>query len=195
MTTFRSEAGPIPIGAGGSAPETPLRGPNLTLWDIEAGLNQLMEAREEATDEAGRAAVDQAIAEYCQRELDKVDSIRSYLRHCDLMEQAAKQEAEHQAERAKAWAERGKRLKAFCLAAMQAFGRTSIEGRTGKLRIRTNGGKVPLIIADEAAIPSEYKPAVVTYPVDKDAVRQALESGTRVPGAALGEREVRLEVK
>ena len=52
----------------------------LSLLDIERGLYELMEAREDAQDEAVRAAVDQAIAEYAQREVEKVDNIRAYLR-------------------------------------------------------------------------------------------------------------------
>lgn len=194
MTTYHSDGSAQSQAGAALRPQTDSRGPNLTLWDIEAGLHQLMEARDEAEDDPGRAAVDQAIAEYVNREVQKVDQIRAYLRHCDVMAKSAKEEAARQTQRAQAWEKRAERLRAFCLSALQIFGRTSVEGKTGKLRIRQNGGKVPLIIANEAQIPSEYKPAVVSYPVDKDAIRAALEQGTEVPGATLGERGVHLQV-
>lgn len=195
MSTSPSSA-QIQTGAGTlRQSENPLRGPKLSLWDIEAGLADLMEAREEAQDEAARNMVDQAITEYVQREVQKVDMIRAYLRHCEVMAKAAKEEAERQSRMQRAWEDRGQRLRAFCVSALQAFGRPRVEGRTGKLIVKGNGGLRPLLISDESQIPDEYKPAVVTYPVDKDKLRAALEAGLSVPGASLGERGVHLEVR
>ena len=54
----------------------------LSLLDVERGLYELIEAREEAQDEAARAVVDRAITEYVQREVEKADKIRACLRHC-----------------------------------------------------------------------------------------------------------------
>ncbi len=68
-------------------------------------------------------------------------------------------------------------------------------GRTGKLLIKANGGKRPLVITDESALPDTYTPMVITYPVDKDKLRADLEAGATVPGAYLDERGSHLEVR
>jgi hypothetical protein len=174
---------------------TPKTTTSLTIWEIERGLAELVEAREEAADEATRTAIDQALTEYVEREVVKVDGIRGFLMHCNLMSRAAKEEADLQAGRSRLWEKRAERLKSFCVSTLQAFGRSRVEGRTGKLVVRGNGGPRPIVITDPGLIPSEFSPQVVSYPLDKDKLRKALEAGDEVPGAHLGERGVSLIVK
>lgn len=169
--------------------------PNLSLWDIESALHELMDARDEAVGEEEIAVVDKALAEYVSQEVTKVDRIRSYLRHCLDMQNAARQEMERQKARMEAWERREKVLRKLVLLAMQAFGKKKLEGRTGTLAVVTNGGKTPVVIDREEDIPIMFKPAVVTYPVNKDMLRAALEGGREVKGAHLGPRGVHLEIK
>ena len=166
----------------------------LSLWDIESGLHELMEAREEA-DATGILAIDQAILDYIHREIEKVDGVRAYLKHCDIMAKAAREEANRQQERAQRWESRRDRLRTFCLMTLEAFGRKRLEGRTGSISIRANGGLRPLVITSEADIPERFKIQVVSYQIDKAGLRVVLEAGETVPGAHLEERKNHIEVR
>jgi hypothetical protein len=79
--------------------------------------------------------------------------------------------------------------------AMISINRPKVETERFKLSVRKNGGKVPVIVTDETALPTEYRVPRVTEVIDKDGIREALEAGKPVPGAALGERGQRLELK
>lgn len=168
---------------------------DLNLWDVEQALHELMDMREEALDEAEVGEVEKALVEYVNRELVKVDGIAGYLRHCKHMANWAKQEATRQEARAEAWERREKALRKFVMAAMIAFGKKKLEGHTNKLVICANGGKTPVVIDNEAEVPTIFKPPVITYPVDKDMIRATIEAGREVKGAHLGERGQHLEVR
>jgi myo-inositol catabolism protein IolC len=139
--------------------------------------------------------VDQAIQEYAQREIAKVDTLRSYLRHCEVMEKAHREEAERQTRMAQLWEERDRRLKSYVLRALEAAGKTRVEGKTGVLKVQRNGGLAPMEIFDESSIPTKYTPMQISYPLDKEALRRDLAAGKDVPGARLGERGVHLRVE
>jgi hypothetical protein len=137
---------------------------NLSLWHIEAGLAELMEAREAYLEDAqnlypseeldaGLAAIDQAIKEYAAREVAKVDGIRGYLRWASVQIAAAREEAKLQAIRANQLKAGVDRLKAFCVDVMQSAGKKTIDGKMGRLSIQGNGREQPLVITDESLIP------------------------------------------
>lgn len=164
---------------------------NLSLFKIEADLQELMVCLEEAEDDATRAAVEQGIREYLEHEVRKVDGVRAYLKHCEVMATAATAEMRAQAQRAAAWTARAKRLMDGCKSVMESFGVKRLEGNTGTLALKGNGGLAPLQIADESLVPDEYCKAVVEMPysewvqglvggasvkrfVDNAAVRKAL---------------------
>ena len=135
---------------------------NLSLYHIEQDLAELMGARDEELqainegtrkDADGLAAIDQAIKEYAAREVAKVDGIRGYLRWAKVQIEAAEAEAEKQAARAKQLKAGAERLKQFVVSVMQDAGKKSIEGTTGKLLVKGNGGLEPLVISDDSLIP------------------------------------------
>jgi hypothetical protein len=167
----------------------------LNLYDIETGLRELMDAWQEADTNEAQEAVAQAITEYMQREVSKVDGVRKFIKHCELMAQAAREEAVFQKLRAQQFERRAECTRKYCLMTLEAFHMKRAEGNSGSLSICFNGGPLPLIIDDESKIPVRFKPPVVTYPVDKQMLRAALEAGTVVPGAHLGTRGTHLEVK
>src|SRR6266851_3241791 len=103
---------------------------SLTLFQLESELRELMDFRdsEELTAEELQA-VDIQIATYVAKEIAKVDNLRAYMRHCQIMSEAAKQEAELQAKRANSWKNRLDYLKGCCLDAMNLMGKKKLEGR------------------------------------------------------------------
>jgi hypothetical protein len=127
-----------------------------TLYQIETGLQELIEYREseELTAEE-RAVVDSQIAEYVSRELTKVDSIRGYLRHCDMMKREAEAEAARCKTIAGIWENRGTLLKDLCKGLMESLGNKRIEGRSGYLLLKGNGGKQAVEVYDEKLIPDD----------------------------------------
>lgn len=168
----------------------------LSLYDVSRRLLELMVFRDtEVLTGEEREAVENEIQRYVAAEIFKVDNIRGFLRHCELMGQGHRQEAERQTRMAQIWEEREKRLKAACIKALDAAGKSRVEGRTGVLKIQKNGGQAPMEITDEGSIPTEYTPMTITYPLDKEKLRRDLTAGREIPGARLLERGVHLRVE
>lgn len=130
---------------------------DLTLWHIEAELSDLVNLRDQMA-EAGEdlAPIEQTIREYVGRELRKVDGIRAYLKHAEMMVHAAQNEANLQKERANVWQSRIDRLKEFCRATMDTWGAKRLDGATGSLILKGNGGRPAVTITDASLIPEDY---------------------------------------
>lgn len=102
-------------------------------------------------------------------------------------------EAKRIRELANADATVAQRLKERLKQAMETTGRVRIDTTRFRLTVANNGGKQPMLIEDESAIPTEF---IVQVPeVDKDAVRAALEAGRPVPGCTLVPRGTSLRIK
>jgi len=101
-------------------------------------------------------AAEVAIRACAEAEVRKVDGIRRYWRLCDQMEAAAKFEAETQRNRAQMWDARRARLKALVYDVMTAFHLKKLEGQTGTLSMKGNGGRQAVEIQNPDLVPSEY---------------------------------------
>jgi Siphovirus Gp157 len=167
----------------------------LTLLDIESGLIDLHDELDHCHTEEERENVRQAIEAYIRAEVQKVDRIRAYIIHEEAKAEICRRESDRQLARARAAESHVEHVKAFCMRVLQEMQKPKVEGRTGCIRIQKNGGKLALEIFDESALPFEFTPMTITYPPDTEAIRKALEAGTHVPGAKLGERgsHVRIE--
>lgn len=83
-------------------------------------------------------------------------------------------------------------LKSYYLDHLSKMGKSKVLTSRGTMSIVKAGGKRPLKIDDESLIPPDFK--FVISQVDKDALRQALESGESVQGAHLEERGKYLKI-
>ena len=135
---------------------------DLSLFDIERALHELLDAWQEAATPEALAAAEQAIAVYAQVEVRKADGIAAYLRGCDVMAGAARDEAIRQTKRQQTWLARKDCLKAFVYDTMNSFGVRKIEGKTATLSIRGNGGVQPLTVYDASLVPDELCDVTVT---------------------------------
>lgn len=140
--------------------------PKLSLYQLEVELCELIEFRESCETEEERKAADAQIAVYVEREVRKVDNLRSYLRHCEMMIGTAREEVQIQSGRMQAWTARKDRLKSSVLGVMQMIGEKKLEGRTGTLSIKGNGGQQALTITDESLVPDEFCEAHVVLKID-----------------------------
>lgn len=137
---------------------------NLSLFHIEQDLAELMAAREDALANGFQspedqsttvAAIDEAIQQYATREVAKVDGIRGYLRWTKAQIAEARAEADRQTARANQLEAGADRLKQFVVDVMQSAGKKRLDGKTGALMVKGNGGVEPLVIDDESLVPDE----------------------------------------
>ena len=198
----------------------------LSLYQLESQLSELIEMREQAVADSGEIeAIDNAIREYITAEIRKVDSIRAFWLHCELMAWAAKEEAEVQAARSKVWKNRLDRLKDTVKLVMDTIPfpenkPKKLEGRTGALYLKANGGKQAVEIHDESLVPdeltqvsvqmsgiawkellalagaeSDYASAKVTRAPWLSLIAERLAKGEAVAGARFAERGNHVEVR
>lgn len=125
----------------------------------------------------------------------KADDYAALVRVCETRAAARREEAERMKKLADDDERLAERLRSTLLDAMQVTGLQKVETEHFRLAVRRNGGKIPVVIQDEASIPVEYRVPKVTEVLDRDGIRAALEAGTAVPGAILGERGSRLDLK
>lgn len=135
---------------------------DLTLFHIESELADLVNLRDQLAEQGeDLAPIDTAIREYVAREIRKVDGIRAYLKHAEMMASAAREEAKLQKARGDAWQARIDRLKDFLRFVMEDMSWTEgkprrIEGKTGSLVLKPDGGRQAVEITDASLIPEEY---------------------------------------
>jgi hypothetical protein len=134
---------------------------SLSLWKLESDLVDLMNMRDEAETDDQRQLIDQQIRLYLNAEIRKVDCIRAYWKHCEMLRDAAKAEAAAMQQRAANWGAKLDRLKAGIQSVMEAMPWTEgkpkkLEGLAGALLLKANGGKQAVTITDPQLIPDEY---------------------------------------
>ncbi len=158
---------------------------DLSLFGIESGLHELFDAWQSAETPEEVEAAEVAIRACAEAEVREVDNIRRYWRACDQMAAAAKHEAATQTERARLWESRRERLKAVVYAVMDQFKLKKIEGQTGSLLMKSNGGKQAVEVYDESLVPDEYCTVTVTMPVKIWNATVALQRAPKSEGAEL----------
>jgi len=160
---------------------------NLSLYNIETGLLDLLRYREELASDpditpqettASLDAVDAQIQEYVTREVQKVDGIAAFLRECETRATALKIEAQRVRSQAAMWEQRESRLREITLNVMQMVGAKELDGTNSTLKVRKNPPSVD--VAQPELVPAPYQRITVTmskYLYDR--INQALFSGDK----------------
>lgn len=125
----------------------------------------------------------------------KAESYAALIRNAESRAEARKAEATRILALSAADSRLATRLRQALMEAMQATGRTTVQTALFALSVRQNGGKRPVVVEDEESIPEQFRIPTFGSKLDRDALRDALESGESVPGASLGERGVRLDLR
>ena len=153
----------------------------ISLYNIEAALLELAQAREELVAEvhsnspdflriqeatAELAEVDKAIAEYAgSREPAKVDSIHGLLQTWRICAEVARQDAREAEARAQRLEANKKRLEQMVLDVMSATCRKRLDGTGGRyLSRRTSGGLAPLEVQADM-LPDNWQDVTVKMPL------------------------------
>lgn len=79
-----------------------------------------------------------------------------------------------------------KRLKERLVQAMESMGIKEIKAGATTIKLRNNGGQLPLIINGD--IPPEYMKTKIIQEKDGDKIRKALDEGKKLDFAAYGQR-------
>lgn len=143
---------------------TPEISKKLSLYELERELVELVEFSEDAKTEEETATARSLIGQYLEKRAEKVDSILGYLKHCDMMAECAKEEAQAQMARSKTWAARRDRLKDACIYTMQQFDEKRLTGRIGELQLQANPASVE--VYDQSLLPFEYSRVSLRMPGD-----------------------------
>ena len=169
----------------------------MSLWHISTELEGLLLRADRHGIDSDE--VDEAIGEHTQALVEafdeKADDYAALIRACEARCNARVQEARRLLALSENDQLLAKRLKERLLSAMQRVGRDRISTTRADISIRRNGGAVPLVIEDEDAIPSEFRVPRTTITLDREALRNALDSGRQVSGVRLGERGVHLHLR
>ena len=169
----------------------------MSLYNIKTELVELLDAM--TNDGAFDAETEAALAEHAQALAeaftDKADDYAALIRVAETRAAARREEVERMKRLVADDEALADRLKSMLMNAMTATGKTKVETQRFRLAVKKNGGKIPVVITDEDALPVDFKVPKVTEVIDKDGIREALEAGTPVPGAELGQRGQRLEIK
>lgn len=169
----------------------------MSLYQITAELQSLLAAAEHHGDDSAEFA--EALMEHTAllkgALIEKADSYAALIRSCEARAEARTVEARRMQDLADADARLAKRLRDALMQSMQDTGNLKVQTARFALSVVNNGGKLPVVIDSEADLPADYRVPKVTMTIDRDALRRDLEHGAAVPGARLGERGRRLDLK
>jgi Siphovirus Gp157 len=166
---------------------------SVSLWTIEAELQELANMREEAEAEGDSRAltvIDTSIAEYLTHEAQKIDSYAGLIRKRLHDADACEARAEELYSRAKAMRADADRLKAMALKTMKAFGVTQLGTAEHTLRVQGNGGPQPVEIIEP--VPDAFKKITVTMSY---AEWRAIAEGGLRPGVPMSVAESKPSTK
>ena len=111
----------------------------------------------------------------------------------DMEIDACKKHKEEWANAEKVRKARKDRLKEMIRNAMVALDKNEIQAGDITFKIQNAGGKLPLIVDENATVPERF--TKITIENDNDLIRKALESGEELDFARFGERSKILKIK
>jgi hypothetical protein len=186
------------------------------IFEIDEALHYLIESMEEEA-EANKGAVSEqlkdAVVQYFDAHLHKVDRIASYVKAQETEAWIAGREAERLAARQKAARNRAERTKAMLVCFMNARGVRQLRGSLNTIALQGNSN-ASLIVDEPAEVPDEYFNAKLEIPLpqwrelldrvsdstvsrtmpfsasvdlelDRTRLRAAIENGAVIHGASL----------
>ena len=155
----------------------------------------LVETTGEVTPEVQAAldAVDDWMAELDADLKGKTDNYAALIITLEGRAQVRKAEADRLARRARIDAANAQFLKDRLRGELERRAIRKVETNRYRVSVAANGGKLPLLIEDEQAVPTRFWVSVAH--ISNDLVREALDRGENVPGARLGERGRRLSIR
>jgi hypothetical protein len=155
----------------------------LTLYSLSTNYLQALEALTDPEADLPAEAVNDTLEALAGELEDKAVNVAKFLRNMEAMADAIKAAEADMAKRRKALENRVQWLKDYLKGNMEHSGITKIECPYFKLSIQSNPASVNIL--DEVAIPDQFKEQVVSWKIDKTAIKKAILAGQSVAGASL----------
>lgn len=166
----------------------------MALYDLTGDIKRLYEMAEEDGNITEFQDAYSDTMEALQGEFDeKVASTARFIRDLEADADAINSEVLALKRKESSIEKRIKWLREYLLKNMEEAGRTQSGDAVTTVRIRRNGGKLPLVFNKGVEIPQEYQKA--EYSPDNDKIREELESGKVLPFVRLGERAKSIMIK
>jgi hypothetical protein len=156
---------------------------NLTLYNLSANYLQALDFLTDPETDLPAEVVKDTLEGLAGELEDKAINVAKFLRNMEAMAEAIKAAEADMAKRRKALESRAQWLKDYLKGNMEHSGITKIECPYFKLSVQSNPPAVNIL--DETVIPTEFKEQVVSWKIDKTAIKKAIQAGQSVAGASL----------
>lgn len=150
-------------------------------------------AQEEGIDTATREERELALHNGILAHLKQVDGVVRWFHYGTAQIELLKAEKAAVQAAIDLWEKKQRTVRQIIAAHLEATGQKKLQGASRSITFRK--GATTVEILNDIAIPAAYKTQVVTYKVDKKAIKEALENFEDVPGAALVEGPPTVVVK
>ena len=156
---------------------------NLSLYDLSANYLQALDFLTDPELDLPIEAVNDTLEALGGELEDKAVNVAKFLSNMEATAEAIKAAEAEMAKRRKVLESRGQWLKNYLKGNMVACGINKIECPYFKLSIQKNPSAVNIL--NEDTIPEQFKEAVITWKIDKSAIKDTIKKGEAVPGAEL----------
>lgn len=145
------------------------------------------------SDEVGPEAIQDTIAGMSGEIGDVIEEVVKYIRNMELMEDAAKEEAERINARRQRFAKAADSARAAIGQVMDLAGQTSCS--TALFTVTLAKGIDSVDVFDSSLLPDELIEVKVIQTPDKKRIREAIKNGAEVPGAkiVIGNKSLRIK--
>ena len=156
---------------------------NLSLYQISSIYLEAMDILTDPEMELPAEAITDTLEGLGGEMEEKAINVAKFMRNIEATANAIKEAETAMAKRRKALENRASWMKDYLKGSMEHTGITKIECPYFKLSIQKNPAAVNII--NEDTIPDKFKEQVITWKVDKTAIKKAIQSGKTIPGAKL----------
>jgi hypothetical protein len=156
---------------------------NLSLYQLSGNYLQALDFLTDPEHDLPIEAVNDTMEALTGELEDKAINVAKFIRNMEMTAEAIKNAEAEMAKRRKALENRVQWLKDYLKGSMVQTGISKIECPYFKLSIQSN--PVSVNVFDEEVVPLMFKEQVISWKIDKAAIKNAINAGHTVPGAKL----------
>jgi Gp157 protein len=156
---------------------------HLTLYQLSANYLEALDVLTDPEADLPMEAINGTLEALSGELEDKAINVAKFLRNMEAAAEAIKNAEAGMSKRRKTLENRVTWLKSYLKNNMEHTGISTIECPYFKLSIQDNPAAIQIV--DEEAIPDQFKEQLVTWRIDKTAIKEAIKAGKEVPGAEL----------
>ncbi|MBE0469967.1 MAG: siphovirus Gp157 family protein [Methyloprofundus sp.] len=156
---------------------------NLSLYQISANYLEALDVLTDPEMDLPIEAVTDTLEGLGGELEDKAINVAKFLRNIEAAAKAIKEAEVEMAKRRRSLENRVTWMKDYLKGSMEHTGITKIECPYFKLSLMKNPGTVN--ITDENAIPDQFKEQVISWKINKTAIKDVIKAGELVPGASI----------